>query len=84
MTDDTNYDIKDQQRAERIAKRRLRMMNYREADVKCCLNCKLSSRMSLEDPLECKLIRHSVWAVGYVEDLNVCDGWIETNDTEKT
>ena len=71
MDDDAEY--KDMLKAEREAKKKKEAMNYRDAHVACCLTCANSTRMSRDDELECKLLRHERWAVNYVNEVAICN-----------
>jgi hypothetical protein len=72
-----DIEYRELQEAQLEASGKLVANNYRMARVRCCLSCQHAGRMSIEDSLECSLVKHERWSVADVYDLYVCDKYEE-------
>lgn len=76
--------VERQDRSLRRAEKRVEVLkdryHYRLISVPCCSFCKFSSQMSIEDPLECKLLEQANWTVNDVQPFGTCDKFVEKTD----
>jgi hypothetical protein len=66
-----DYDL-----AERAFMKRLKKNNYHLVKPKCCFTCKNHYQMSVEDVVECTVIKVENWQFG-VDGMGLCDKYVE-------